>query len=225
MAYPDRLWRCNIVATMAGGEQIVHTVWMRADPTSLITPGATQAVANVVRDEWAKTINGFTGGPVALAARFASHLVYQRVTAYKVDAAGRATEQAEAAFAANGVKGTGTGSLPPQVALCVTLQTRRPGRSGRGRLYLGALAGTMLTTSGRLPTTDRTPFADGLGGFYTRLRDNPNAPDVVRPVVVSPTLTDSFKITGIAIGDVYDTMRSRRSELVEDKTTRVVDAN
>ncbi len=222
MPYPDKLYRFNITGTVPGGDQQVHTVWMRADPATA-TAGVLQGLTDRVRDKWAETINGGTGLPLGLATKLAAETVYTSVSGYSVDAFGRATTQAEALFAA-GVKGTATSAVPPQVALVVTLLTARPGRSGRGRLFLGGFAGSNVLTSGRYAPAARDAVADAMAGFYTRLRDLQGTADLFRPVVVSPTLGDSFKISKIAVGDVFDTMRSRRNALVEAKVSRVVDA-
>lgn len=222
MPYPSRLTRCNINASLTGGEIMVHTVWLQRD---LTVPGATslQTLADRVRDSWTVAMNG--GGAVAQGVRvhLAASTVYQNVTAYSVDAAGRATNQAVSSF--TGVTGTSTGSaLPPQCALVVSLLTGRPGRSGRGRLYLGGLSAGNLTTTGRLDPQTRGQILASMAQFYVQVRSTNNADDSDRPVVVSPTRTEAYKIKAVGIGDVYDTMRSRRNRLTEARIQAVVDA-
>lgn len=225
MAYPDRIWRCNIVGETQGGEQLVHTVWMRADGSAVIGPAATQTIANKVRDRWQHAVlTGHTsGGP--LATRLHTGTRYTRVSAYRVNAQGLASDQAEALFDPATVKGSVTRALPPQCALVVTLQTSKPGRSGRGRLYLGGLGDFILGNDGRVPAGHRDLMSDTMATFYTSLRDENMLPDVVRPVVVSNRQSDSYKVTKVAIGDVFDTQRRRRASLVESKAVRVVDAS
>jgi hypothetical protein len=62
-----------------------------------------------------------------------------------------------------------------------------------------------------------------MASFYVQLRSVNNAPDVMRPVVVSPTTTSARKITRVQVGNVIDTMRSRRGKLVESRIARPVD--
>lgn len=224
MAYPDKLARFNINASIVGGEVMVHTVWLRRDTDGFGNNADLQTMADKVRDDWAKSIGGFTGGPPGLGGYLHNATTYTSVDAYAVDAAGHATQQAESLFAA-GVTGEQTNALPPQNAVVVTLKTSRPGRSGRGRLYLGGFGTNILAPTGRLSTVARDAFAANLAGFYTRLRDLPLQGDGFRPVVVSPRLTQSFKIAGIEVGDVVDTMRSRRSDLLESRKSAVVDAS
>jgi hypothetical protein len=219
---PEGIVRCNINASLQTGEIMVHTVHMRKD-TSAFLPVDLQSVADKVRDEWTRTINADTGDPVGIGNKLTTSCQYLNVTAYLIGPLGKAVAQAEAAFAAT-VKGQGTSHLPPQLALVVTLLTNRSGRSGRGRIYLGGLQAATNGTDGRVSAANRTIFVQALSGFYTRLRDLPFANDQIRPVVVSPTTTSSAKITKVSVGDVIDTMRSRRNALVEAKEFATVDS-
>jgi hypothetical protein len=202
---------------------LVNTVWMRADQPQLLTDTALQACANRVRDHWHAFIDSGINGSVPQHSTFATTTVWQKVTAYKVDTAGKAVAQREAAFSA-AIKGSQASALPPQCAIVVTTLTNTPGRRGRGRFFLGGLAASFVTSEGRLTTGKRDQLATAMGQFYTGLRDTPNQGDLLRPVVVSPTAGDSHKITRVQVGDVYDTMRSRRNKLVEQKASFVVDA-
>lgn len=223
MGYPDKLIRCNINGVVAGGEVIVHTVWMRKD-NQLFTDDL-QTIVNKVKDTWVGTMTGGAAPMVAtIASVFPTTLTYTKVTGYQVNSDGRAVAQAEANFPTSGVSGTGTASLPPQCAVAVTLLTSRPGRSGRGRLFLGPIAQSAIGTDGRLTAATRTRILDAMTYFYTELRNASYTNDAQRPVVVSPTLGQSFKIKSVAVGDVIDTMRSRRNALVEAKVVKVVDA-
>ncbi len=221
MAYPERLFRCNINA-ITPGEIIVNTVWMQQDATAFDSK-STQQVADRVRDKWEAMV--MTGqGPFAanvpLRSHFASGTVWTSVVAYKVNALGKATDQAEAPFI--GVSGNGSQALPAQCALVTTLLTGAPGRSARGRLFLGGLS-TFLTPEGRVLPASQAIVADGMASFYDALRRETGSPDEIRPVVVSPTKTQARKITRINVGNVVDTMRSRRGKLVEVRIARAVD--
>jgi hypothetical protein len=223
MAYPSRLFRCNITATTPG-EQIVNTVWMRTDATAFAAGADAQLVADRVRDKWTQLITGgLPNTTPAAAGLFANTTQWTTVSAYAVNATGHSVAQAEAVFGAT-VKGSAANALPPQNALVVTLLTARPGRSGRGRMFLGGLSTAILGSNGRLPAAQSAEVAQQMGEFYKSLRDSPFQNDIIRPVVVSPTLTDSFKIERVQVGDVMDTMRSRRGKLVEARAAYDVDA-
>jgi hypothetical protein len=223
MPYTDRLARFNITAVI-NGEISVNTVWMRNDSPAFGLGGNLEAMTKKVRDEWSKLVLGGVG----LAAGIAPHLwvgaEYNAVNGYRVDALGKATEQYNAAFAP-GVKGTSANVLPLHNALVISLQTKQPGRSGRGRLFLGPIGAGVLASNGRVTPAVRDAIALAFAGFYTRLRDLPAADDKFRPVVASRTKTDAYPITALNVGDYIDTMRSRRSALVENRVSQVVDAS
>lgn len=219
--YAPRLFRCNITGSIPG-EQIVNTVWLQADASTVITADFAQKIADKVRDTWAKYIQGGIGTTPAQAALFHTGTSWQSVSCYAVDAAGRATSQAEAVFAA-GVKGTGAGAMPPQIAVVGTLLTAVPGRSGRGRIFLGGLGTGLLGPDGRMAANNKEAMSTALAAFYTELRNVPAGADLFRPVVVSPTKGTANKILKVQVGDVLDTMRSRRGKLVEARASAIVD--
>lgn len=219
--YAPRLYRCNINASLPGGEIMVNTVWMQRDASTLA--GVTiQMISDKVRDSWAKLVTQGPGGVgVGLATFVGTDVVWTSVTSYEVDAAGRAVAQAESTFAAT-VKGSGGSMLPPQLAICCTLLTETPGRRGRGRLFLGGISAGLLTAQGRLTVANRDGIATRLAAFYKEVRDAPFQNDYARPVVVSPTTGTAAPITRVQVGDVPDTMRSRRNKLIEARFTVAV---
>lgn len=222
MAYPDKLYRCNI-NSQYGGEIVVNTLWVQEDQASVLGPDVSaQTIADRVRDAWSTMIlTGYgTGG--GMQTQFKSAALFTSVDCYAVDSEGKATAQASAAFAPT-ISGTGGSGLPPQVALVVTLLTGVPGRSGRGRMFLGNLAYPNALVSGRVAPEVQASVARNIAGFLTAVRDDPLAEDDFRPVVVSPTTSTARKITSVSVGNVYDTMRSRRNKLVEARVTASVD--
>jgi hypothetical protein len=221
--YPAGAWRVNINASLADGEVMTNTVWLLRDAAASgdIT---SQKVADRVAEHWTNFITTAVGTNAIANTQFADSTVWTNATAYKVDAAGRAVEQAVANFAA-GVKGTNASRLPLQLAIAVTLKTNRAGRSGRGRIFLGGLGANLLGQSGRVSLGQRDALSLGLQRFYTDLRNSTLAGDDFRPVIVSPTTGTSNKITSLSVGDVFDTMRSRRNKLVEQRVSQLVDAS
>jgi hypothetical protein len=223
MPYPDKLYRCNIGA-VTPGEQIVNTLWVRLDDTTAVTPDLPQTIANQVRDAWAKFILGGNDGSLPQNEQFAGGTAWDRVTCYPVNALGKATAVAEATFGPT-VKGSESFALPAQTALVVTTLTGSPGRSARGRMYLGGLGRSILGGDGRLTAPRQTAITTAFGKFLVAVRSRPNLGDLWRPVVVSPTTGTARKITAITVGDLTDTMRSRRTSLREIRASAVVDAS
>lgn len=220
--YADRLFRVNVVASTPG-EIIVNTVWCQTD-FGAVGPPTTQAVADKVRDEWTKMLTvGYGVDAPALKALFSNGTVWRTCTAYKVDGLGKAVEQAEAPFAA-GAAGAATSALPAQCSLVVSLLTNLPGRSGRGRLFLGGLAQAVISTDGRVTAPQAQQVANTMAGMYIGIRDELGGDDY-RPVVVSPTTGAANKITRLQVGNLIDTMRSRRGKLIEARSAAVVDAS
>lgn len=223
--YAPRLVRCNVNATTVNGEQVVNTIWVQFD-TLVVTTAVdkVQRVADRVRDSWATMVTtGYGASAPALAALFHTETKWTSVDAYAVDSAGRATAQAEALFDAT-VKGSGTSLVPQQLALCVTLLTKRAGRRGRGRIYLGGLGAGVFGADGRVSAAQSQQISDTMAGTYVAIRDQSFAGDEFRPVVVSPTGGTADKIIKVQTGNYMDTIRSRRNKVEEGRTSAVVDA-
>lgn len=115
-----------------------------------------------------------------------------------------------------GLAGTGAGeSFPPQVAICVSLRTDLPTRAGRGRFFLPA---TIISTiiNGRLTAVAQDQMTKAVGLMLTGMKASGY------PVVVlhRSTMT-SDNVTRYDIGNVFDTMRTRRDKLVEVRQVAV----
>lgn len=122
--------------------------------------------------------------------------------------------------AAIGEAGTATtDGLPPQVAPCVSLRTVTAGSRARGRSYLPSPTVTSVTSAGRLETAVVTDLMDGLDAFFAAMAGQGASCSVISAVggvwTARPVVT-------IAMGDVLDTQRSRRSAIAEVYQTRAV---
>ena len=122
----------------------------------------------------------------------------------------------------------GADHAPPQCSLVATLTSAVPrGQASKGRMYLPGIASPVDTT-GHLPSTD----ISGLSGTFSTFLNALNA-DIEQPgrlilaskaggTVLVPTLPINRDVTGYKIGNVYDTQRRRRDQLVEVYTGGVV---
>jgi len=113
------------------------------------------------------------------------------------------------------VHGSGSPSYPDQIAIVVSLLTAHArGRAHAGRMYTPALAASM-TTDGLVYPTAGTNIA----AAATALLNAVNA--VVTPAGVSiiAATGESNHVTRVAVGQVFDTMRSRRRSLIEKPYT------
>lgn len=225
MAYPEKIVRVSILASLQDGEQMVHTFHVKnVQPNPLEQP-VLQQLATGVRDAWVAKM-ATTYGTKNWAACLSPQTRYQRVTAYDIDATtGRARDLAESPFTTGNV-GTGAGTWPTEVALAATLQTGFPGRTRRGRLYLGGLGNTQaLTATGRVEPGTANAAAGFLAAFFRAVRDidaGALEQDNWEPHIVSLTTGQSKKITTVAVGDVFDVQRRRRNKISETRVSAAV---
>jgi hypothetical protein len=100
--------------------------------------------------------------------------------------------------------------LPPQVAVAVTLNTAIVSRRTRGRYYLPPPITAASTALGRLLSGDQTAIANAIAAAHT-VEGTAGA----ALVVYSRAGRSVEPCTTIAVGDVFDTIRTRRDKLVE----------
>ena len=113
--------------------------------------------------------------------------------------------------------GADTGeSLPPQVALAVTLRTALATRAGRGRIYLPPFAVSQVVNSRMNATNKGTTLTAVKGMFDTLISDGHT------PVLYGRTAHTVTPITTLALGDVFDTQRRRRDAYAETFTSTAV---
>lgn len=116
------------------------------------------------------------------------------------------------------VKGGSNVYTPPQLTICVTLTTNKSrGRASKGRLFLPTLTGS-VTQSGQLATPARDEVATAAATYLNALN---NWPGVDLPwdsaVHIWSSVDGSLeKVTGIEVGSVVDTQRSRRNAISEE---------
>jgi hypothetical protein len=107
----------------------------------------------------------------------------------------------------------------PQVSLVATLETGASrGRAHRGRIYLPAPR-YPLENDGRITAASATAAATSVAGLLTTL--NGIASYGSNRVYSNIDAGTSRVITGVTVGRVLDTMRSRRTSLPEERTAVV----
>ncbi len=110
---------------------------------------------------------------------------------------------------------------PPQVALCVSLLTGRRGATGRGRFYLPAPV-SEVDTQGLITAAEANTIATSCRDFLNALGNQPGVdPGNLRPCV-SSSKGYNTPVTGVRVGRVLDTIRSRRNALNESYTDPLV---
>lgn len=113
-----------------------------------------------------------------------------------------------------GHPGAITPTMPPQVALAITLRTaKRRGRAHAGRFYI-PWGGGSLTADGRLNTATQTNVAATVTTFLNEL--NTAAAGLGRLAVASNVGVGAIEyVTNCEVGAVLDTIRTRRKSLDE----------
>lgn len=115
---------------------------------------------------------------------------------------------------------SGSGSaigLLPQAALAVSWGTSAErGRASKGRIFI-PMPSVANGANGRITGTTAQNIATGWATLLTKFNDSPldqSGADLY-PAVVSGVDASFRRITHVKVGDVVDTMRSRRQALVE----------
>ncbi len=147
-----------------------------------------------------------------LAPRINSIARLQEVKLASIGVDGRYT--ANPFIRATDVAGTSTANngWPLQIAAVVSLVTARRGSSGRGRFYVPAPATGTEFASRLFSNTGAQELSASAAAFISALNGIAGLSDVV---VASSKGVNSV-VTGVRVGRVPDTIRSRRRSLSED---------
>jgi len=125
-------------------------------------------------------------------------------------------QTARADVAVNLVGTSAEDSLPPQIAIVVSLRTELANRAGRGRFYLPSPA-TNAVTAGRLTTAIQQNVVNAMTRMFASL-DSAG----ITPILFSRTTFQNTTVTSFNVGDVFDTQRRRRNQLVETRISGTV---
>lgn len=109
--------------------------------------------------------------------------------------------------------------LPPQLAFAVSVRANILGRSGRGRVYIPALAQTVLQTDGTIGNGSRDAFAGAMVSFVNNVQ-NLGGWSTYLPIlmVTSPGKATGVRPVEVRVGNRLDTIKSRRQQVDETYT-------
>lgn len=195
-------WKVAVQGTHAAGD-----VWQFGFAAQT-TEGDGPSIAAFVADAAATLLFSGTGCPFpeAVTVRGARVWALDELTGTLLFAAEAAHVQA----------GAITNSLPPEVAVCVSLTTNA---NVRGRMYLPPLGTNQTDPNGYLDPGAQDWLRDHVESFFQSMRD---ATPAIGPAVYSPRLQVSALINGGNIGSVFDSQRRRRNKLVEARSSFAV---
>lgn len=203
------IFRHEATGTLPDGETFTFGIHSEKPAGSL--SGAHSAWAAAIDDLW----NGTATPTDSIKQLYPSSIHIDEVVSTELDAiSGRNLLQER-----TGVSLIGTGSggaLPQEVAVCVSLRTALPTRAGRGRFFLPSPILTTCVTS-RLAST---PQGEILAAAALMLGDMNSATFTVVILHRSTMTTDD--VVSVDVGDVFDSMRTRRDKLREVRVSAVL---
>jgi hypothetical protein len=132
------------------------------------------------------------------------------------DAGGAYKQGDSVADAAGGTSGGVV--MPLQTALVVSLTTNRAGPTGKGRFYL-PWPGLGLEADYRIDQAKAQAKTDQVKALLDLINADPAVVGDFGRVIVASSKGYTSAVTGIRVGRAPDTMRSRRSDLIEGYTT------
>lgn len=151
-------------------------------------------------------------GDVDFMAEFTSNVVFSGWRATLINSTtGGTISVGNGGTAAPGT-GTAGDTMPPQIAICVSLRTGLSGPQNRGRFYLPTPQFGTVTTAGRLDPDNITDMLTSLNAAFTAATTAVGGTVVI---VYSRTHHAYQPVLRMDIGDVFDTIRRRRDKLVE----------
>lgn len=168
--------------------------------TVALTAGA---VKDALEDNWS-----------TIASSYYSGTTLNRISVYEIPiTGGPATDQAEETVTLAG--SSSSVPVPANVAVVATLLTGAPGRSRRGRMYWPAFQSSALDTTGRI----EAPFPSNLATFLADTFGQINIAGTRTVGVYSRTNASISDVQAVSVGDVWDTMRSRRNAVTENRVS------
>lgn len=203
------LGRLTSSGSLPTGESFVYSMYVQRDDAGNIAIAELIAAA----DAWQNALK--TGG-TPLVAAYNTTTIWSLIQCDLIDiSSGHTTERG---FGTVAMAGTGSGSinpLPPGVAVAVTIRSTAAGPTGRGRFYLPAPNSGQLSATGRLSTAALATFSGALANACTALAGLTNP---ITPCVYSRTHRLVHPGAKGDVGDVFDSMRTRRDKLIESRS-------
>jgi len=144
------------------------------------------------------------------------------IKTYLLDATGHSTAEGTHAVPGGTLSGGGTsGSLPPEVAVALSLYSYPPGgfatQKGRkrGRLFLGPVNANWATTTGRVNLSDAGDLVAGWKAIFDDINTIESAAGRTDPmglVILSRTGGATYQVLHLRCDDHFDAQRRRQHQ-------------
>lgn len=110
---------------------------------------------------------------------------------------------------------------PPQVALAVSLGSDRRGASGRGRFYLPGPVCSFSIVTGLVSVAEVEGVRGSVVTLIEALNNQPGVEGAAPKVTIASSKGFNSDVTEVRVGRALDTIRSRRTSLLESYTAPV----
>lgn len=132
------------------------------------------------------------------------------MTAVSIQAYSNSGELIQSATSAGvPVPGNSLAVRTPRDCIVLSLETGRPGRSFRGRVFWPSLGTAVSSSTLRLPSATVLAFATQGSLLLRALALSAPAPYTMIPVIVSQTRGVNTPVTQVSVDDILDTQRRR----------------
>ena len=210
--YPQ-LWHASFAGTLPGGEIFDHGLWFTQNTPGTDTDAVTAAQA------WFAAFMGspaLSVGAADVRHLFDTNVVWTTVTVRQYSPS-TGLPLGAPTTAANPLAGGGSGLMPPQDSVVVTLWNGVTiGRRRYNRFYLPPMEQSVLNANGRL-------FSGLPGDLGLACSAGNTAMGLLTPAAALCYWSDKGKVVApldaTIVDDVVDTHRSRRNQLTPVKTT------
>jgi hypothetical protein len=215
MAFAHKVNRVTFSGTCFSGAEIWSTGFYLGNPDSdAAVPD--DAIAELISAKW-QTFFTTPGSNIANTYKY-DHLKIQH---YNADGTQDLSVLTDKYLTTPIGGGGGSGASAPQLAMVASLRSSEArGLGSKGRMYLPGVDVAISDLTGTTTTSNTDSISLALQVMFNAIRDDAGIPDM--PILaskgrtVAPTSPPvNREIRQIAVGNVYDTQRRRRNNLVE----------
>ena len=222
MVYAYRVQRVTLSGTMFGGAEEWSTGFFLGNEGADVAD-ASQLAADAIRNAW---ITFFTNSGSAISNAYS--FTQCKIAAIGADGHTELDQVYYSYPTTATVGGGGAFVNPAQCALAVTLLSGTPrGKGSKGRMYLPGINMSPTGTTGKLNSTAINTLATNVKTFFDTIDGSFDVPQqlilAARGTGPIPGLNArNDYVETIRVGDVMDTQRRRRNQLVETYTSKVL---
>jgi len=214
MPYAHKVVRCTLFGSMYNGNEEWSTgFYLGATGADAAAP--TEAFADVVLASWE---DFFTATNTSISFNWKTHGV--KLARFNTDGTTETSTVVQKTYTTAIAGQNGGAGFPPQVTLVASLLAGLGTQPGdKGRMFIpGPASG--LDTTGHSTTGYNQTIATNLKTFFDDLNGSFDTPGQLinashPPVVIGGPSPINKVVTTIKVGNVYDTQRRRRNNLVE----------